>query len=429
MLASKVGVSASVGRVVADKPHPTTFKAQASPPFRSSVLGRSNRLSGGGLSTLVYSTPDGCSQGRRATFVSAAANPIDRPGVKKEVGVSLSDPSELVASVHDLPPLPIATIAAPVQDDMVQMKENLRNVVGERHPTLLAAADQIFGAGGKRIRPMLVFLIARATQQLAGSSEMVDKQRRLAEITEMIHTASLVHDDVLDECNVRRGASTINSTYGTRTAVLAGDFLFAQSSWYLANLDNLEVIKLISQVIADFANGEIQQMSSLFDCDVTLDQYIEKSFFKTASLIAASCRSAAVFSGMDEDVKQDMYDYGKHLGLAFQIVDDILDFTQSEEQLGKPQGQDLASGNLTCPIIFAMEKDPALRDIIEEEFQEAESLSTALEIVKSSGGLDEAMDLAKLEGQRALDALHRLPEGECKKSLEGMVGYVLERLH
>ena len=115
------------------------------------------------------------------------------------------------------------------------------------------------------------------------------------------------------------GKSTINSVYGTRVAVLAGDFLFAQSSWFLANLDNLEVIKLISQVIADFANGEIAQASNLFDCDVTLETYLDKSFYKTASLIAASCRSAAVFSDVDEEVKEAMFAYGKHLGLAFQV--------------------------------------------------------------------------------------------------------------
>jgi all-trans-nonaprenyl-diphosphate synthase len=177
----------------------------------------------------------------------------------------------------------------------------------------------------------------------------------------MIHTASLVHDDVLDDCSVRRGKQTINNLYGTRVAVLAGDFLFAQSSWLIANLENMEVgrvrahalgvcaaaaapgqaapcawlthpcrctthlrvtqqvIKLISRVIADFANGEISQASSLFDTGVTLQQYLEKSFYKTASLVAASCRSSAVFSDMDEEQKAAMYAYGNHLGLAFQV--------------------------------------------------------------------------------------------------------------
>jgi len=276
---------------------------------------------------------------------------------------------------------------------------------------------------------MLIFLVAHATAEKAGLTELTPQQLRLAEITEMIHTASLVHDDVLDECDLRRGKATVNSKYGTRLAVLAGDYLFAQSSWFLANLDNLEVIKLISQVIADFANGEISQAANLFDCDVTLEQYMDKSFFKTASLIAASCRSAAVFSGMPEEVKEDMFNYGKHLGLAFQVVDDILDFTQSEEQLGKPRGQDMASGNITAPIYFAMQKEPVLRDIIETEFEEEGSFEEAMEIVMNKGGIEAAMELAKEEAQLALDSLSRLPEGEMKDSLAGMVGYVLERIY
>uniref|UniRef100_A0A383WLT2 Solanesyl diphosphate synthase n=1 Tax=Tetradesmus obliquus TaxID=3088 RepID=A0A383WLT2_TETOB len=312
---------------------------------------------------------------------------------------------------------------------MVQMNRNLRNIVGERHPMLMAAADQIFGAGGKKLRPMIVFLVARATANLAGMDDITERHRRLAEIIEMIHTASLVHDDVLDDCSVRRGKQTVNTMFGTRVAVLAGDFLFAQASWLIANLENLEVIKLISKVIADFANGEISQASSLFDTEVSLQQYSDKSFYKTASLIAASCRSSAVFSGMDEEQKQAMYDYGKHLGLAFQVVDDILDFTQSTEQLGKPQGQDLASGNLTAPVIFALQRSPELEQLIQSEFTEEGSLQRALALVSEAGGLDAAMELAEQEGQLARQALGGLKDCPAKRSLELMVDYVLERIH
>ncbi|EFJ51461.1 hypothetical protein VOLCADRAFT_57046 [Volvox carteri f. nagariensis] len=320
-------------------------------------------------------------------------------------------------------------ILAPVKSDMEQMNQNLKNVVGNRHPMLMAAAEQIFGAGGKKLRPVIVFLVAHSTAQREGLTELTDKHRRLAEITEMIHTASLVHDDVLDECDIRRGKKTINSMYGTRVAVLAGDFLFAQSSWFLANLDNLEVIKLISQVIADFANGEISQAASLFDTDITLEQYLDKSFYKTASLIAASCRSAAVFSDSPVEVKEAMYSYGKHLGLAFQVVDDVLDFTQSTEQLGKPQGQDLASGNLTAPAIFALRKSPELLDIISSEFVEEGSLERALELVRETGGIEEARLLARQQADMALAALECLPEGPSRRSLRLMVDYVLERIY
>lgn len=312
---------------------------------------------------------------------------------------------------------------------MVQMNSNLRHIVGDRSPMLMAAADQIFGAGGKKLRPMIVFLVARATAHMAGMQDITERHRRLAEIIEMIHTASLVHDDVLDDCSVRRGKETVNTLYGTRVAVLAGDFLFAQSSWLIANLENMEVIKLISRVIADFANGEISQASSLFDTEVTLEQYLDKSFYKTASLIAASCRSSAVFSKMEEAHKDAMYAYGKHLGLAFQVVDDILDFTQTAEQLGKPQGQDLASGNLTAPVIYALQQCKELEEIIQSEFTEADALPRALQLVEQAGGIAAARELAEREGQMARDALKGLTESDAKRSLMLMVDYVLERIH
>jgi all-trans-nonaprenyl-diphosphate synthase len=224
----------------------------------------------------------------------------------------------------------------------------------------------------------------------------------------------------------------VHTVYGTRVAVLVGDYLFAQSSWFLANLDNLEVIKLISQVIADFANGEISQAGSLFNCDTTLEAYLDKSFYKTASLIAAACRSEAVFSGCSEEMKHDMFEYGRHLGLAFQIVDDILDFTQSTEQLGKPQGQDLASGNLTAPAILALASPHGgarLRELVETEFQEEGALAEALALVTSCDGLEAARALARAEGDAARAALHRLPHGEARRSLESMVDYVLQRIY
>mmetsp|Transcript_2004 Transcript_2004/g.5908 ORF Transcript_2004/g.5908 Transcript_2004/m.5908 type:complete len:431 (+) Transcript_2004:217-1509(+) len=334
---------------------------------------------------------------------------------------------ELNSSVPS--PTSISDIVEPVAADMEQMKANLMSIVGERHPMLRAAAEQIFGAGGKRLRPMAIFLIARATAHAMELSDITEEQRRLAEITEMIHTASLVHDDVLDDCSLRRGADTVNSLYGTRVAVLVGDFLFAQSSWFLANLDNLEVIKLISQVIADFANGEISQAASLFDTDISLEKYLDKSFYKTASLIAASCKSAAAFSGCDAEMKNAMFEYGRHLGLAFQVVDDILDFTQTEEQLGKPQGQDLASGNLTAPVLFALECSDELREIIDSEFEDDDSLQRALEIVHEVGGIDKSFSLARQEADKALASLRCLPDSPSKRSLELLVSYVLDRLY
>jgi len=370
----------------------------------------------------------------QAVAVNKATRSIDEMDMDPEhVTFASSDELDASASMDcagGVCELDIDDITAPVMADMEQMRMNLRDIVGRKNPLLLAAADQIFGAGGKRLRPVLVFLVARATAQLEGLEDITDRQRRLAEITEMIHTASLVHDDVLDDCDTRRGAETIHTLYGTRVAILAGDFLFAQSSWYLANLDNLEVIKLISQVIADFADGEISQAGALYNVDITLEEYLEKSHNKTASLIAASCKSAAVFSGVSEDIKVDMYEYGKHLGLAFQVVDDILDFTQTEAQLGKPQGQDLATGNLTAPILFALRREDGdeLKALIQTQFEAEGDLKRAIAIVNESG-IEDARRLAREEADMALSSLKGLPEGEAKASLVAMVEYVLERIY
>ncbi|XP_031127803.1 solanesyl diphosphate synthase 1, chloroplastic-like isoform X2 [Ipomoea triloba] len=344
--------------------------------------------------------------------------------------VNVAPASPPVLDLKDKPrsPVLLANMFGPVADDLLTLNKNLQSIVGAENPVLMSAAEQIFGAGGKRMRPALVFLVARATAEICDLKELTREHRRLAEIIEMIHTASLIHDDVLDESDMRRGKETVHQLYGTRVAVLAGDFMFAQSSWYLANLENLEVIKLISQVIKDFASGEIKQASGLFDCDVELEEYLIKSYYKTASLIAASTKGAAIFSGVDNEVCEQMYQYGRNLGLSFQIVDDILDFTQSAEQLGKPTGSDLAKGNLTAPVIFALEKEPKLRDMIESEFCETGSLEEAISIIKNCGGIERAQELAREKADLAIQNLKCLPPSPFRMGLEEMVKYNLERI-
>ena len=183
------------------------------------------------------------------------------------------------------------------------------------------------------------------------------------------------------------------------------------------------------QVIRDFANGEIKQAQNLFDTDVTLQDYLDKSYYKTASLIASSTKSAAIFSGCNPSVSKQMYEYGMYLGLAFQVVDDILDFTQTSEQLGKPVGSDLSKGNLTAPVLFALENEPKLRELIDAEFTELGSLESAIALVHRGGGIDKARALAQEKGDMAIKALACLPPGDTRHSLEKMVDYVLERLH
>ena len=320
----------------------------------------------------------------------------------------------------------VTSLLAPVESDLSLLVENLKQLVGAKHPILYAAAEHLFGAGGKRIRPAIVLLLARAVSLEA---DILPQHRRLAEITEMIHTASLVHDDVVDESEVRRGVPTVHSSFGNRIAVLAGDFLFAQSSWYLANLDNLVVVKLLSQVIMDLAEGEIQQGLNRFETELSLESYLEKSYYKTASLIANSSRSVGVLSNLPEHQLDNLYAYGRNLGLAFQIVDDVLDFTGSIEVLGKPAGSDLKSGNLTAPVLYALEEKTYLAGLIEREFSEEGDFEQAIDLVHNSRGIERSRELAAQHVENAIACLQDLPDSEAHRALVELAHYNLRRVY
>jgi all-trans-nonaprenyl-diphosphate synthase len=315
---------------------------------------------------------------------------------------------------------------SPVETDLQLLTDNLKQLVGARHPILYAAAEHLFSVQGKRVRPAIVLLISRATLP---NQEITPKHRRLAEITEMIHTASLVHDDIVDESELRRGIPTVHSLFSNRVAVLAGDFLFAQSSWYLANLDNLEVVKLLSQVIMDLAEGEIQQGLNRFDTSLSIEAYLEKSYYKTASLIANSSKAAGILSGVSEELAEDLYCYGRNIGLAFQIVDDILDFTGSTKDLGKPAASDLSSGNLTAPTLYALQEQPYLETLIEREFAQEGDLEQALTLIKESSGIQKTRELAAHHAQKAVESISKLPASESSRVLIELADYVLSRLY
>ncbi|MBG1269044.1 solanesyl diphosphate synthase [Nostoc sp. WHI] len=321
---------------------------------------------------------------------------------------------------------PATSMFTPVEADLQLLADNLKQLVGNRHPILFAAAEHLFGAGGKRIRPAIVLLISRATML---EQDITPRHRRLAEITEMIHTASLVHDDVVDESDVRRGVPTVHSLFGNRIAILAGDFLFAQSSWYLANLDNLEVVKLLSEVIMDLATGEIQQGLNCFDASISVESYLQKSYYKTASLMANSSKAAGLLSEVSRETVEHMYSYGRHFGIAFQIVDDILDFTSTTDTLGKPVGSDLKSGNLTAPVLFALGEKPSLEVLIDREFTEEGDLEQALELIQNSQGIQQARELAAHHAKLAIEHLAILPPSESHQALINIAEYTLSRLY
>lgn len=313
-----------------------------------------------------------------------------------------------------------------LKNELKHLNNNLTNMIGAKHPILYAASQHLFTAGGKRIRPIIIILVAQIT---SNNSCINSSQKRLAEITEIIHTASLVHDDVIDDCSIRRGINTVHNTFNTKIAVLAGDFLFAQSSWYLANLNNLDVVKTISKVITDFAEGEVRQGLINFDLKMSIHHYIEKSFYKTASLIAASCKSAAILNQSNIKKQNASYLYGKHIGLAFQIIDDLLDITSSTKSLGKSSSSDLKNGNLTAPVLFALIDIPILQTMISQEFENKQDTFESLNIIKQSHGIKKAKDLAEEHIQAALNNLKILAPIQQTNSLLLVSKYILERIY
>ncbi len=320
----------------------------------------------------------------------------------------------------------VAELLQPVAADLDVLMADLRQLIGAQHPILQAAAEHLFSAGGKRLRPGLVLLISRA---ISPEGILTPRHRRLAEITEMIHTASLVHDDVVDEASTRRGVATVHSRFNHRVAVLAGDFLFAQASWHLANLDDLEVVKLLSRVIMDLADGEVRQGLYRYDTGQSFETYLEKSYCKTASLMANSARAAGVLSDLPAHQLDSLHRFGKQLGLAFQVVDDVLDFTGSDQQLGKPAASDLASGYLTAPALYALQERPALAGLIEREFSQEGDLQQALDLVRGCEAIPRSRALAEQFAREAGDALAWLPPSEPRSALRALPDFVLSRLY
>lgn len=313
-----------------------------------------------------------------------------------------------------------------IEQDLRVLDNNLKRLISARNSILYAAAEHLLLAGGKRVRPAIVFLVGRATSL---NKNLRPEHKRLAEITEIIHTASLLHDDIIDECNTRRGMQAVHNTFSTKVAVLAGDFLFAQSSWYLANLGNVEVVKTISKVITDFAEGEVKQGITNFDASLSVDEYIEKSFYKTASLIASSCKASAIISNCDLATQNIFYNYGKHIGLAFQIIDDILDITGSDNLLGKPTGSDLKNGNLTAPLFFALTECKFLHTLINQEFQNDYHIDEALKLIKSTQGIQKAKDLAREHVQASIQELKYIKNNDFVEMLKSISNYIINRAY
>jgi len=313
-----------------------------------------------------------------------------------------------------------------VRQEINAVSNRLRKCILTDIPVLEKAAEYFFQEGkeGKRLRSTVVLLMATSlaphgplpsqlevdeTPASAHPTELRRRHQRVAEISELIHVASLLHDDVIDNSDSRRGLKALNALFGNKVAILAGDFLLARASVSLAALHNTEVIALMSQILEHLVSGEILQMNSSDDDMLSMDHYMKKTFYKTASLIANSCKSVAVLAGCTKEESMAAWCYGQHLGLAFQLVDDVLDFTSSQEELGKPVGNDMRSGLATAPVLFAAEQHAELIPLIRRRFKEPGDIENALRLINESDGIDRAKKLAEFHASEAEKSLRNLP--------------------
>ena len=265
-------------------------------------------------------------------------------------------------------------------------------------------------------------------------SDILPSQRRLAEITELIHTASLLHDDVIDTSLSRRSQPSANVSFGNKMAVLAGDFLLGRASVALARLRDAEVIELLATVIANLVEGEFMQLkNTALDeknptwTEETLSYYLQKTYLKSASLISKSCRAAALLGQNTPDVVDAAYAYGRNLGLAFQLVDDMLDYTISSTDLGKPAGADLELGLATAPLLFAWKTKRELGALVGRKFAEPGDVEMARRMVQQSDGLEQTRALAQDYADRAVDAIQGFPDSEAKDGLVEMCVKTMKR--
>merc|ERR1719486_1247504 len=276
--------------------------------------------------------------------------------------------------------------------------------------------------------------MAQATQAAASKDTHVidvelERRVQLASITEMIHTASLIHDDVLDAADTRRGDSAVHKEFSTKAAVLSGDFLLARASVALARLGNTQVVQEMDKSLEALVQGEIMQLKSTADERLSLEYYLTKSYCKTASLMAFSCKSAALLSNhaLGSEMTVAAEKFGYHFGLAFQVIDDLLDFTGTSDQLGKPGLQDMALGLSTAPVLYGIDEHPELKTLVERKFGEEGDVQLACELVLDSKGLQRTKQLATFHAQAAVDACCSLPASPQRNALIQLCHVVLSR--
>ncbi len=285
-------------------------------------------------------------------------------------------------------------------------------------------SEYIIHSGGKRLRPALVILAANALGYQG------DKHHEMAAVVEFIHTATLLHDDVVDASDLRRGRNTANALFGNAASVLVGDFLYSRAFQMMVSVQNMRVMEVLSEATNIIAEGEVLQLMNCNDPDVEESAYLQVIRYKTAKLFEAAGRLGAIVNGSAMDIEDALGNYGMHLGTAFQLIDDVLDYSGETERIGKNVGDDLAEGKPTLPLIFAMKHGkPAEAEMIRSSIREgnSEDFPKILDIVRRTGALDHAHNKAKMEAELAHTALQILPNSKYKDALIELTGFAVDR--
>lgn len=319
----------------------------------------------------------------------------------------------------DLPA--ILALAAP---DMAAVDALIRRRLGSDVVLVNQVAEHIVSGGGKRLRPMLLLLAARALGHQGGDAQ------QLAAVVEFIHTATLLHDDVVDESDLRRGRKTANAVFGNAASVLVGDFLYSRSFQLMVELERVEVMKILADTTNAIAEGEVLQLLHIRNPDTDESAYLKVIERKTAVLFAAATRLGALLAGTDAAVQQKLHDYGMALGYAFQIADDVLDYSADESALGKHLGDDLAEGKATLPLIHAIQHADAttrerLRTIVQEG--DVDAMPEVLAAIAATGGIDYSRKRAEDYATAAERALDGLGDNEAVAALRGLARYAVQR--
>jgi geranylgeranyl pyrophosphate synthase len=310
----------------------------------------------------------------------------------------------------------------PVQEDLALVEATFGSLKQVDYAPLTEMLELVLGGGGKLLRPALTLLAGRF-----GVYDL-DLLVPLAASVELLHTASLVHDDVIDNASTRRGRPTANSVFANATTVMLGDYMFAHAADQVARTGNIRVIRLFSQTLMMMTKGEIGQDLTAYDSRQTVRDYLQRIGGKTASLFATACEGGAIIAEEPEEWVEALRTYGYNFGMAFQIVDDILDFTGDETEMGKPVGSDLMQGTLTLPSLLLMERHPQ-GNPVQEFFARSrkELLAQAVEMVRESDIPQESYEMARTFCARAHEALSALPDDPARQALSDLTNDMLER--